>query len=86
MLQSYATNTAGNSRIRMLDLQPDRDTPSPFADGRRWQSGDPSPVAYECDYQDGVLACERNPVRYRPEMMSDDEHAAMVKAFKEAHP
>jgi hypothetical protein len=85
MLQSYAIR--GGTRIRILDLQPDDSTPVNTlieTDGRRWKPGDLSPVVVEMDYHDGVLACERNPLRFKPELQPDALHAELVKAFKEA--
>lgn len=82
MLQRFAFNASGNARMRLLDLEPDRDTPSPHPDGRRWQPGDPEQVEFDTDYQDGVLACERNPRRYKPAAMTDEEHREMIAHYE----
>ncbi len=82
MFQPYATDAG--SKLRVLDLMPDSSN-AVEPDGRRWRPGDPSPVLITMDYGTGVECCERNPLRYKPESMSDEEHAALVESFKEAH-
>lgn len=86
-LQSYAINTGANAQMWILDMAPSRDTPVHDAggpDGRRWREGDPVPMRLLWDYQTAVEAVERNPTRYRPERMSDAEHAEMIKTFEES--
>ncbi len=83
MLQSYASEAG--AKLRVLDLLPDSNN-AVEPNGRRWKPGDPSPVLIVMDYVTGVEACLRNPLRYRPERMLDDEYAALVKSFKEAQP
>ena len=83
-MQQFAINTAGAAKMWVLDMAPDRDTPVRDAggpDGRRWCEADGSPIRLLWDYHDAVQAVENNPVRYKPELMSDADHAALVKRF-----
>jgi hypothetical protein len=64
--------------IRVLDLQPDSNTAT--STGARWRPGDPPPPPIVMHYVDGADCCTRNPERYRPLGMGDDEHRALVEA------
>jgi hypothetical protein len=79
MFQPYATEAG--SKLWVLDLVPDRNTP--IGENRRWREGDPSPVRLLMDYSTGVEACERNPLRYRAEQMPDTEYQALVNSLQE---
>jgi hypothetical protein len=80
MMQVYATNTAGNAQMWILDMMPDETTGIPAS--RAASAGDPVTVRLLWDYQTAAEACERNPLRYKPEQMPDADHALLVKAFE----
>jgi hypothetical protein len=83
-MQNFAINTGGNAQMWVLDSQPDCESNVIESGvGRRWREGDPVPIRLLLDYDNAVDRCSRNPHRFRPEGMPDDEHAAFVKAFEE---
>jgi hypothetical protein len=77
-LQKFAEGP-GSQFMRVRDLKPG--THSAMVGGVRWKAGDPEPPPIYMAYVDACENCTRNPLRYRPVGMSDDEHRALVADF-----
>jgi hypothetical protein len=76
-MQHLATGP-NRQHLVVLDAQPDENN-SAVPNGTRWRPGDPPlpPQRIVVDYVLGVEMCERNPQRYKPAELTDDEHRTL---------